>query len=399
MKMNKIVLLKNRGTALPLALIATVLLLTIGTSILSLGLNGRIYSIRNASDISARCAADAGLTKALYEMNQKLQSKSLFINYELPTEINTRLSNCDATFDYTVTKVSDGYVVKATGNAGQAERTVQCLLRQQSPFDAAIFTDGSITLHNSGEVDWYNYDSDDVNFKVATNSTKNGSVSLKNSSLINGDVAVGPGSDPDDVISASSGAKIEGETSSLPEERDLELPTVPFWLQYLPSDGKIKSDTVLYHSGKYSEIDLKSNNKITVVGDIILYVTGDLILGNSAELEIAEDSSLTLYLEGDIESKNSSKINNETKIPQNLQIYGLEGCDKMNFKNSSDFYGTIYAPNADIIVHNSVDIYGSIVSNSFDLRSSGKFWYDASLRDEDFSSVPTTLVVTSWQEY
>ena len=248
-------------------------------------------------------------------------------------------------------------------------------------------------------MDWYNYDSDDAYFKVATNSTQKDSVSLKNSSLINGDVVVGPGSDPDDVIALNGGAKIEGDTSSMAQERDLELPTVPSWLQYLPSGGPITGDTVLYHSGKYSEIDLSNSKKITVVGDIMLYITGDLILGKSAELEIAENSSLTLYLDGDIESKNSSKINNETKIPQNLQIYGLEDCDTMNFKNSSDFYGTIYAPNADIIIHNSVDIYGSIVCNSFDLRSSGKFWYDASLRDKDFSSVPTSLVVTNWQEY
>jgi hypothetical protein len=398
MNMNKIVHFKNRGSALPLALIAIVLLLTVGTSILSMGLNGRIYSIRNASDISARCAADAGLTKALYEMNQKLQRKSWF-GFELPSETKTYLSNCDATFDYTVTWSPDGYIVQATGNSGQAQRTVSCLLRQPSPFDAAIFSDGPIILHNSGIVDWYNYDSDDVNFKVATNSTKNGSVSLKNSSLINGDVTVGPGGDPDEIIELKGSAKIEGETSSLTQQRDLELPIVPSWLKYLPSGGTITNNTVIYHSGKYSEINLKNSKKITVVGDVILYITGDLTLGKSAELEIEDDSSLTLYLGGDLESKNSSKINNETQIPKNLQIYGLEGCDEMDFKNSSDFYGTIYAPNADIVIHNSVDIYGSTVCNSFDMRSSGKFMYDASLRDDIFSSVPTSLVVTNWREY
>jgi len=87
MKTNKTVKLKNRGVALPLALIAIVLLLTVGTSILSMGLNARVYSIRDASDISARCAADAGLTKALYEMNQKLQSKSWFGYEYLPVQL------------------------------------------------------------------------------------------------------------------------------------------------------------------------------------------------------------------------------------------------------------------------------------------------------------------------
>ena len=397
MKTNKTVKLKNRGDALLLALIAIVLLLTVGTSILSLGLKARVYSIRDASDISARCAADAGLTKALYEMNQKLQSKSWF-GYELPCETNTCLSNCDATFDYTVTGSPSGYTIRSTGTSGIAQKTVSCILKQQSPFDSAIFSEGSIILHNSGIVDWYNYDSGDANLKVATNSTKNGSISLKNSSIINGDVTVGPGGEPDDVIDLKGGAKIEGETSSLTQQRELELPTVPNWLKLLPSGGTITDNTVIYHSGKYSEIDLKSGKKITVVGDVKLYISGDLILGNSAELEIEEGSSLALFLDGDLESKNSSKINNETKIPQNLQIYGLEGCEDMDFKNSSDFYGTIYAPNADIVIHNSVDIYGSTVSNSFDMRSSGKFMYDASLRDETFSSVPTSLVVTNWRE-
>jgi len=397
MNTNKTVQLKNRGSALPLALVAIVLLLTVGTSVLSLGLNSRIYSTRNASGISARCAADAGLTKALYEMNLKLQGKAWF-GYELPCETSIYLPNCDATYDYTVTWSPSGYIIQAIGNSSQAQRTVSCLLKQQSPFDAAIFSDGSITLHNSGIVDWYNYGSGDANFKVATNSTQDGFVSLKNTAIIKGDVVVGAGGDPDTVIELKHSATIEGETSSLPQERELELPIVPSWLESLPSGGTITGNTVIYHSGKYSEIDLKNSKNITVVGNVKLYITGDLTLGNSAELEIEEDSSLTLYLGGDLEGKNSSKINNETQIPKNLQIYGLEGCGEMDFKNSSDFYGIIYAPNADIVVHNSVDIYGSTVCKSFDMKNSGKFMYDASLRDASFSSVPTSLVVTKWHE-
>ena len=68
-KKNK---MKNNGSALPLVMVAIIILLTMGTALLSMGLNNRIYSMRNTSDIVARCAADAGLTQALYEMNQKL---------------------------------------------------------------------------------------------------------------------------------------------------------------------------------------------------------------------------------------------------------------------------------------------------------------------------------------
>lgn len=51
------------------------ILLAMSVGLLSLGLNSRIYSMRTASDIAARCAADAGLTMAVFEMNEKLKVK------------------------------------------------------------------------------------------------------------------------------------------------------------------------------------------------------------------------------------------------------------------------------------------------------------------------------------
>jgi hypothetical protein len=55
---------KRRGSAISPALVATMILIVIGVGLLSLGLNSRIYSIRTASDIAARCVADVGLTMA-----------------------------------------------------------------------------------------------------------------------------------------------------------------------------------------------------------------------------------------------------------------------------------------------------------------------------------------------
>ena len=85
--MYKLLQSKKRGSALPLAVLAVLLLLTMGMGLLSLGLSARILSIRNASDIAAQCAADAGLTKALFETNQMLKSQSLDDD-NLPESIN-----------------------------------------------------------------------------------------------------------------------------------------------------------------------------------------------------------------------------------------------------------------------------------------------------------------------
>ena len=129
---------KRRGSALPLALLGIVLLLTMGMGILSLGLTSRIHSTRNAAAIAARCAADAGVTEALYEMNQKLQVKPWNPGI-LPEAIDEILPNCNALYSYTVTgDLGSGYIIESTGTCGQNQKKVTCTLQLQGPFEAAF---------------------------------------------------------------------------------------------------------------------------------------------------------------------------------------------------------------------------------------------------------------------
>ncbi len=397
MTIKKTAQLRIRGSALPLALVAIFILLTVGASVLSLGLNSRIFSTRNASGISARCAADAGLTKALYEMNQKLQGAP-WLGYNLPCETNTYLSNCDACYNYIVTgNPLSGYRIESTGTSGQSTKKVFCSLKLQGPFEAAIFTQNGITLYNSAEVEGYNYGEDENKLQIGTNSTQSGAITIKNSATVDGDVVVGMGGNPSDVI--DNNGTITGQTNTLPQEYDMPPITVPNWLLSLPSSGTVKNDTTIYSSAKYDSIDLNSGKTITINGNVIIYVTGEMILKNSSELLIGEDSSLTIYLGGNFEGKNSSNINNNTKIPKNLQIYGLDGCESMLFHNSSDLYGTIYAPNANVEMDNSADVYGSVIAKNFDQKNSADFFYDASLRDVSIHDEAVYFVVTEWHEY
>ena len=319
---------KQRGSAIPLALFATILLLLMGSGLLSLGLNARIFSIRNTSGIAARCAADAGLTQALFEMNEKLKITP-WNGGTLPEAFNEILTNCDATYSYTVTgNMITGYSIESTGTSGQNTKKVTCDLRLQGPFETAIFAQESIELKNSATVDWYNYSSDDKPLKVGTNSILPGSVILKNSAYVNGDVVVGLYGDPEVVIN-DFGATITGETHALTQEFTMYSVTVPEILLSIPSNGTIKNDTLISSDAKYDGIDLKNNKTITIEGDVVLYITGDVILNNSTELLIEDGSSLILYLGGNLESKNSSSFNNETQDAKKFQIYSLDSCESM----------------------------------------------------------------------
>ena len=395
--MNKLLKSKRNGSAIPLAVVAVMILLAMGVGMLTLGTSSRIYSTRSASDIAARCAVDSGLTMALFAMNEKLKVKP-WNDSTLPEATNESLPNCDAVFSYTVTgNPSTGYTIESIGTSGHAERKVTCILKPQGQFEFAVFGEESVELKNSAVVDWYNYDTDDENLKIGTNSIASGALTFKNSAVVNGDVAVGMGGNPDIVIS-DFGATITGATYVMTKRYELPSVAVPEWLESLPSSGTITNDSTVTNSAKYSDINLNNNKTLLIDGDVTLYVTGEIILGNSAEVQIDNDSSLILYLGGDYEGKNSSTINNLTQDTKKLQIYCLDSCENMQFKNSSDFYGVIYAPNADVIMKNSANLYGSVVAKNFEQKNSSTFNYDASLRDASVNDEIVRFVVTNWHE-
>jgi choice-of-anchor A domain-containing protein len=395
--MKKLLKSKRRGSALPLVMVAVMILLAMGVGMLTLGMNGRLHSIRTASDISARCAADAGMTMALYEMNEKLKVKP-WNDSGLPEVTSESLPYCNAVFSYTVAgNPSDGYTIESIGTSGEAERKVICVLKPQGPFEFAVFAEDGAELKNSAIVDWFNFGPDDENLKLGTNSIASGAFSLKNSCTINGDVVVGVGGNPDVVID-DFGATITGDTRALREANVLPSITVPPWLDALPSSGTIESDSTITNSAKYSSIDLKNNKTLLIDGDVALYVTGEMILGNSAEMRVDNDASLILYLGGDFEGKNSSAINNLTQEAKKLQVYCLDSCENVQFKNSTDFYGVIYAPNAEVVMDNSANVYGAVVARNFEQKNSATFNYDASLRDASVNDEAVRFVITNWHE-
>jgi hypothetical protein len=395
--MKRLPQLRNRGSAMALAVVAMMILFAMGVGLLALASNTRIYSARMTSAVAARCAADAGVTKALFEMNQKLEVKP-WNDSSLPEATDESLPGCSALYSYTITgDAVSGYTVESTGVSGELQKTVSCTLKPQGPFEFAVFANQSLELDNSAVVDGYNFGADDKILEVGTNSVDSDAILLNNSATIDGDVVVGVGADPSAVVS-DHGATITGEARAMTEKNSLSAIEVPHWLESLPSNGILEDATTITSSAKYSGIDLKTNKTIVIDGNVSLYTTGDVILNNSAELQIKSDASLILYLGGNFEGKNSSSVNNLTKDAKKLQIYCLGSCQNVRLKNSVDFYGVIYGPDANVVLDNSANFYGAVVAQNFEQRNSGTFNYDASLRDAGVNDEAVRFVVTDWHE-
>lgn len=389
---------KNTGEVLGLAVLAMVILLVTGGGLLALGFQSRVYQARTAFDIAARCAADAGITKAFYEINTLFTNGQLF--GELPAESYISLTGSDSDYSYTITVNGGVYTITSTGRSHGAQHTVEATLITSNPFDFAVFSKEDMVMRNSAEIDWYNYDAFSDPLKVGTNSKESGSVDLKNSIKVYGDVVVGAGADPDEVLQVGTSSYIYGDTYAQLTDVILPSVTVPNYLQSAPSSGNINNDTTITTSGKYDGINLGNSEEITVSGAVEIYITGNIDLGNSAKIELDNsdpDSSLTIYLNGNLVTQNSSELNNETEIPENFKLYCTDNCTSLDFRNSSTIYGVIYAPEADVIFHNSIDIYGSMIGKSMDLKNSAKIMYDASLREADSDGL-VCLKMNRWKE-
>jgi len=394
---------QKAGFAIATVLCAILLLFVTGIGLSSIGMQRRMLAVRTCSEISARCAADAGLTKALLEMNGKLSVKP-WNDSNLPQVTNEPLPCCEAVLSYEVTgDKHNSYSIVSTGKYGRVTKQVRCNLTLEGPFDTAIFGRSLISLKPGTTIDSYNCKSPDGCLKIGTDSTQAGTVIARNGVTIDGDVFVGAGGDPDVVINSRHEAFITGQTYALDNEFKTPPVTVPKYLQNLPSIGNITNSMTLYESTRCEAIALGNNQTLTIDGPVDLYCNGNCTLDVLSCLLIVDanvnpDAYLNLYLNGDFMAKNSSSINNCTKNPKKLKIYGLDKCLSIDFLIESTFYGAIYAPSADVMLRKSVEVYGAIIADKFTQQVSAGFHYDASLKEGCVTDEMVSFVTKSWSE-
>ena len=401
---------KSRGSALPLALLAVMLLLAMGVSLLSLGLNSRVYSIRTASDIAARCAADSGLAMALFEMNKKLQVRP-WNDSTLPTAAGVSLPYCDAICTYEVSAdLGGGYLITSQGESGNAHRTVRATIVLKGLFDNAVLTKADLIMKSGTLIDGYNsLDALDTksDADIATQGTLDSTIILNAGVVVKGDVRVGVGGNSETAIK-DLGATIAGFKWAATERDPLPEIAAPDTLFYKGSAITAKGGTVTIgpaDSGTYTGISLKSDVQPGVLevggGAVELHITGDIEIGQSCEIVVKDGSSLILYVDSDIHCRESSGINveNPAKEAETLKLYATgEGTQYFDIKAKSEWVGVIYAPNADVDLYANGDVYGSIVANNFEFKAGGNYHYDKALKKVKVDDEGVRFVIKRWKE-
>ncbi len=411
---------KERGIILAVSIMVTACVLILVTPFLfKLSATYRITE-KSYDGITALNLAEAGIERAIWELNYG-DILSWAGDSSLRTTTIPSFESPDGTVRGEIIisvqdPEEDNPIVEATGKVPfignmTIERKVRVNLGRDydSLFGYGIFAENGLELHGNGNTDSYNstlgaYGGLNIgnHGDVGTNAVGLWLVQLMNNTEINGNTVTGFGSDPSSVISLQNNSRILGEIGAL------EAPIV--YPSYLPQTDLAQlgafyvaansPEVMITESAEYSSFTMESNTKVTINGSVTLYVNGNFTMMSNSQLDISNDSEVEIILGNGVFTQSSkSSINNLSQDPKSLSIFCTPDFNLMVWRSNSQFFGTIYAPEAYVDYSANHDFFGSVVSDYFNLSSQASIHYDESLREWDkYQKECDTYIVRSWKE-
>ncbi len=239
----------------------------------------------------------------------------------------------------------------------------------------AIGSTGSISMSGNASTD--SYDSTQGPYNPATagdggDVVADGSISIGGSATINGDVRGGS-------VTSSGGATVTGSTSPL--RRSLDFPSVD------TTEAAINNDNdalPLYEQGNKLVSPLDGDRNFSLSSGVAYgipqgtYYFNDLKLSGQASLSVTGPT--TIYLTGNLDTSGGDVIN-ATEDPNNLRILMTGGTAVINA--SVDWYGLLYAPDSEVTINGSGDVYGAIIGEEVKFSGTGDIHFDVSLTVSD----------------
>ncbi|MEN8126843.1 MAG: collagen-binding domain-containing protein [Planctomycetota bacterium] len=409
---------KKSGSVLVLVLLVVLVSFIIGTGLLALGTQSRVASINQVQDMMARSAADAGLERAVQEINNAVRAKTWpdgITSYASNVALPYSSSTYSVKTDYDA--ATEQYHIMSVGTDRKRTRTINATLQLKGLFEYAILLKETMILKAGTVVDGYHSQDPsmtDVGLQIATVSTAPDRVILNMGTTVDGEVLVGVGGDADSVIK-DLGATTSDRRSLVAEPPFPQI--IPPILAPMDAGIFVEGTTATItpaDSGKYTSITIKQISETikTVTtnypgtleisgGEVVLHVTGDIWLGQGCEILVRDGASLILYVDGDIVCGNGGGIGYDgiPEDPSHVQLYGTgSGEQSFDLKAKDKWSGVVYAPNADITLYAKGDAYGSFVANALEFKADGNLFYDGALSEVSVDDVGARFAVNRWRE-
>ncbi|MFZ5800943.1 MAG: DUF7305 domain-containing protein [Candidatus Omnitrophota bacterium] len=430
--------MNKRGSILVISYSIVFVLAILGAALILRIMNENLVSIRYAGSEKAFWLAEAGVHRAMWELNYNNCGGFIQCDSDPPVSCtDCSCANADKCLSATLGTSGDydirinigNTAVVSTGafpnrtSTGRFQRTVQTTISRNVTFsNYAAYLDTFIHMGNGSVIDSYNsvlgdYGGGNIgdNAEVATNNypvyypEEPPTVNLSNCT-IRGNLSIGSGGG---IVNIDETAQITGEVTYNNPNVLLPEITVPSDLQSLPNGGvyTINNEQQSLAAGDYqfSSLQVLNGGELTINGEVRIYLTeynqsALKVEGGASpsQINLAPGASLTIYAEGRFELENG-KINASTKNTKKFSLYTNAGSRPNRPYMSamtyySELYGTIISPQGEIWIAWASDLYGSFVGAAATINDNNTgLHYDEALKSTPTPGAPDYLIY-DWAE-
>lgn len=152
-------------------------------------------------------------------------------------------------------------------------------------------------------------------------------------------------------------------------------------------------------------LSITDNNRLYIIdGPVRIVVTGQFYLGlnggtspgmrinnhATAKLEMFVGGDLAIYKNG---------IDNQTKLPERVAIYGTTTATAPDISTATAFHGVLYMPNGRFnVLGANRTVFGALSAKNLVFGGVTNLRYDTTLRHTTFSGVEPSYLLTEWRE-
>jgi hypothetical protein len=327
---------QHRGMALAVTLLALLILFVVGTSVATIC--AQIFTLQSSDYQSeqARYGAEAGLAAALSQLMYNPNWTSGFsdpqplvfnpqVSYTVDVWNNLNAGTAMQTPDGTTVPPGMVYMISTGQVAGRWQKAARAMYGPG--FNYTAFGVNGISLDNNSVVkadvtgspgEWWFFNADfpwqppipgwggnqgnqaTASITVGTQSTANGAIRLDNDSVVQGDVLVPLGANPNAVVSLSNGSSVAGVMrSSTVTPAALDIMGQP------QSSKDTQASGGVLQPGTYNNLTVKQSVQMTPG---VYIVNGNLRLVNGATVQVQQPGVVRMYVSGSFTASNGATI-------------------------------------------------------------------------------------------
>jgi len=406
------------------ASIALVMVLIIAQfAILAMVLNSsrdQTLAVSRVSSVQAFFAAEAGINMAIREAINDEDFDGNGVVGGITSTSDTLDALHGASIDVTASVVGSDFTLASLGTLADARHAFQMNLELITTGGTigtphGVSVNAQVELSGSARIDAFDSTSGAFNpgndhaghASVSTNSTSNDHVDLNGSARINGDVYVGVGGNPVNVVDTSGSSTVTGTKEAMTEVIDVPDISAPSGLP--ASSGNVtygSSGTTTLTAGTYhyNNLTINGSRTVKISGDVVIYCDGSFSLGGSGEIELNAGATLEIYA-NKFTINGSGKLNMPdspaTADPSLVNLYQF-GTGNFDVGGSGVVIGQVLAPDARVDITGSGHLFGVVQANRISLGGSGKFTQDLAITATSGGGGgggggTSSMIVTNWQ--